>query len=105
MGDDDEAKRINYSLEVRGNGRKLTWKGVPCRITDSHMKVHESHDGIIIQRNMALIFSCSDKKKFEVYCFHTTLCTDCDTLLFFCGLIDQTSMFLFKCVRYTHNIN
>jgi hypothetical protein len=63
MGDDDEAKRINYSLEVRGNGRKLTWKGVPCNITDSHMKFHESHDGIIIQRNMALFFSCSDKKK------------------------------------------
>lgn len=57
MGEDDEAKKFSYSLEVGGNGRKLLWQGVPRSIRDSHKKVRNSLDGLIIHRNMALFFS------------------------------------------------
>ncbi|KAI5410830.1 microtubule-associated protein Dis1 [Lathyrus oleraceus] len=51
MGDDNDAKNCTYSLEVGGNGRKMTWQGVPRTIRDSHCKVRDSFDGLIIQRN------------------------------------------------------
>ncbi|KAK6925723.1 Seven-in-absentia protein, TRAF-like domain [Dillenia turbinata] len=57
MGDDNDAKKFNYSLEVGGNRRKLTWQGVPRGIRDSHKKVRDSLDGLIIPRNLALFFS------------------------------------------------
>jgi E3 ubiquitin-protein ligase SIAH1 len=66
MGDDDEVEKSNYILEVRGKGQKMTWQGVPYRITYNHKKFHESHDGLIIQRNMALFFSGSDKKELKL---------------------------------------
>ncbi|KAD3336825.1 hypothetical protein E3N88_32344 [Mikania micrantha] len=66
MGDDDEAKNYSYSLEVGGNGRKMTWQGVPRSIRDSHRKVRDSFDGLIIQRNMALFFSGGDRKELKL---------------------------------------
>lgn len=63
MGDEMEAQNYSYSLEVGGNGRKLIWEGNPRSIWDSHKKVRDSHDGLIIQRNMALFFSGGDRKE------------------------------------------
>uniref|UniRef100_A0A2P2K2Z3 RING-type E3 ubiquitin transferase n=2 Tax=Rhizophora mucronata TaxID=61149 RepID=A0A2P2K2Z3_RHIMU len=57
MGADDKARQFRYSLEVGGNGRKLTWQGVPRSIRDSHKKVRDSQDGLIIPRNLAHFFS------------------------------------------------
>ncbi|TVU23040.1 hypothetical protein EJB05_32769, partial [Eragrostis curvula] len=57
MGDENEAKNYSYSLEVGANGRKMVWEGTPRSVRDSHRKVRDSHDGLIIQRNMALFFS------------------------------------------------
>ncbi|KAH9295914.1 hypothetical protein KI387_039502, partial [Taxus chinensis] len=62
MGDDNDAKNFSYSLEVGGSGRKLTCQGIPRSTRDSHRKVWYSHDGLIIQRNMALFFSGSDRR-------------------------------------------
>ncbi|XP_042469060.1 E3 ubiquitin-protein ligase DIS1-like isoform X2 [Zingiber officinale] len=66
MGDDSEAKSYSYSLEVGGYGRKITWQGVPRSIRDSHRKVRDSYDGLIIQRNMALFFSGGDRKELKL---------------------------------------
>ncbi|XP_040938772.1 E3 ubiquitin-protein ligase SINAT3 isoform X2 [Gossypium hirsutum] len=66
MGDEIEARNYSYSLEVGGNGRKLTWEGTPRSIRDSHRKVRDSHDGLIIQRNMALFFSGGDRKELKL---------------------------------------
>ncbi|KAF7836179.1 E3 ubiquitin-protein ligase DIS1-like isoform X2 [Senna tora] len=66
MGDDNEAKNYSYSLEVGGNGRKMTWQGVPRSIRDSHRKVRDSFDGLIIQRNMALFFCGGDRKELKL---------------------------------------
>ncbi|URE26236.1 PPR repeat [Musa troglodytarum] len=62
MGDENEARNFSYSLEVGANGRKLIWEGTPRSIRDGHRKVRDSHDGLIIQRNMALFFSGGDRK-------------------------------------------
>lgn len=64
MGDDDDAKQFSYSLEVGGNGRKLIWQGIPRSIRDSHRKVRDSHDGLIIQRKLALF--CSGNEGMEL---------------------------------------
>lgn len=66
MGDDNEAKNYSYSLEIGGNGRKLIWQGVPRSIRDSHKKVRDSYDGLIIHRNMALFFSGGDRKELKL---------------------------------------
>ncbi|GLT84786.1 hypothetical protein SLE2022_030000 [Rubroshorea leprosula] len=66
MGDEIEARNYSYSLEVGGNGRKLTWEGTPRSIRDSHRRVRDSHDGLIIQRNMALFFSGGDRKELKL---------------------------------------
>lgn len=66
MGDDEDARNYSYSLEVGGNGRKLTWEGTPRSIRDSHKKVRDSHDGLIIQRNMAVFFSGGDRKELKL---------------------------------------
>ncbi|XP_039062631.1 E3 ubiquitin-protein ligase SINAT3-like isoform X1 [Hibiscus syriacus] len=66
MGDEIEARNYSYSLEVGGNGRKLIWEGTPRSIRDSHRKVTDSHDGLIIQRNMALFFSGGDRKELKL---------------------------------------
>jgi E3 ubiquitin-protein ligase SIAH1 len=66
MGYEDEAKQFNYTLEVGGNGRKLTWQGIPRSIRDSHKKVRDSQDGLIIQRNLALFFSGSNRQELKL---------------------------------------
>ena len=66
MGDENEARTYSYSLEVGGYGRKLIWEGTPRSIRDSHRKVRDSHDGLIIQRNMALFFSGGDRKELKL---------------------------------------
>ncbi|XP_043691595.1 E3 ubiquitin-protein ligase SINAT2-like [Telopea speciosissima] len=66
LGDEDEAKKFSYSLEVGGNGRKLTWQGIPRSIRDSHKKVRDSQDGLIIQRNLALYFSGGDRQELKL---------------------------------------
>ncbi|XP_027349606.1 E3 ubiquitin-protein ligase SINAT3 isoform X4 [Abrus precatorius] len=66
MGDEREARNYSYSLEVGGNGRKLTFEGSPRSIRDSHKKVRDSHDGLIIYRNMALFFSGGDRKELKL---------------------------------------
>uniref|UniRef100_A0ACD5UIQ3 Uncharacterized protein n=1 Tax=Avena sativa TaxID=4498 RepID=A0ACD5UIQ3_AVESA len=66
MGDDAEAKNYTYSLEVGGINRKMTWQGIPRSIRDSHRKVRDSYDGLIIQRNMALCFSGGDRKELKL---------------------------------------
>lgn len=66
MGDDSEAKNYSYSLEVGGNGRKMVWQGVPRSIRESHRKIRDSFDGLIIQRNMALFFSGGDRNELKL---------------------------------------
>lgn len=66
MGDDNESKKFSYSLEVGAYGRKLIWQGIPRSIRDSHGKVRDSQDGLIIQRNQALYFSGGDKKELKL---------------------------------------
>nr|XP_016487783.1 PREDICTED: E3 ubiquitin-protein ligase SINAT3-like isoform X2 [Nicotiana tabacum] len=66
LGDDETAKNFSYSLEVGGNGRKMIWQGVPRSVRDSHRKVRDSFDGLIIQRNMALFFSGGDRKELKL---------------------------------------
>ncbi|XP_051138555.1 putative E3 ubiquitin-protein ligase SINAT1 [Andrographis paniculata] len=57
MGEDGEARKFCYSLEVGGGGRKMVWQGIPRSIRDSHRKVRDSQDGLIIPRSMALYMS------------------------------------------------
>uniref|UniRef100_A0A0A9D7B8 SINA2 n=1 Tax=Arundo donax TaxID=35708 RepID=A0A0A9D7B8_ARUDO len=57
MGEESEAENFGYSLEVGGGGRKVVWQGMPRSIRDSHRKVRDSYDGLIIHRKMALFFS------------------------------------------------
>uniref|UniRef100_A0A5B6ZSQ7 RING-type E3 ubiquitin transferase n=1 Tax=Davidia involucrata TaxID=16924 RepID=A0A5B6ZSQ7_DAVIN len=66
MGDDHDAKKFSYSLEVGGNGRRLTWQGVPRSIRDSHKTVRDSLDGLIIQGKMALFFSGGDRQELKL---------------------------------------
>ncbi|KAK6232307.1 Seven-in-absentia protein [Theobroma cacao] len=66
MGDDNEAKKFSYSLEVGANGRRLIWQGIPRSIRDSHRKVRDSQDGLIIQRNLALYFSGGDRQELKL---------------------------------------
>ncbi|GAA0143714.1 ubiquitin-protein ligase [Lithospermum erythrorhizon] len=66
MGDEADARNYTYSLEVGANGRKLIFEGTPRSIRDSHRKVRDSHDGLIIQRNMALFFSGGDRKELKL---------------------------------------
>ncbi|KAJ0792016.1 putative seven-in-absentia protein, TRAF [Helianthus anomalus] len=66
MGEDDEAKKFSYSLEVGGYGRKCTWQGVPRSIRDSHRKVRDSQDGLVLPRNLALFFSGGDRQELKL---------------------------------------
>jgi len=66
MGEESEAQGFGYSLEVGGGGRKLTWQGTPRSIRDSHRKVRDSFDGLIIHRNMALFFSGGSRQELKL---------------------------------------
>ncbi|CAH1437453.1 unnamed protein product [Lactuca virosa] len=50
MGNEADARNYSYNLEVGANGRKLIWEGTLRSIRDSHRKVRDSNDGLIIQR-------------------------------------------------------
>lgn len=66
MGEEVEAKDFSYSLEVGGNRRKLIWQGVPRSIRDSHRRVRDSHDGLLVPRNLAFFFSCGDRQELKL---------------------------------------
>lgn len=66
MGDEIDANAYSYSLEIGACNRKLIWEGTPRSIRDNHRKVRDSHDGLIIQRNMALFFSGGDRKELKL---------------------------------------
>ncbi|KAG1333889.1 hypothetical protein COCNU_03G000080 [Cocos nucifera] len=64
--EESEARRFGYCLEVGGNGRKLTWQGVPRSIRTHHRTVRDSNDGLIVQRRLALYFSGGDRKELKL---------------------------------------
>lgn len=66
MGEDNDAKKFNYTLEVSAFGRKLVWQGVPRSIRDSHIKVRDSQDGLVIPRSLALFFSGGDRQELKL---------------------------------------
>lgn len=66
MGEDYEAKKFSYTLEVGAYGRKLIWQGVPRSIRDCHRKVRDSQDGLMIPRNLALFFSGGDSQELKL---------------------------------------
>lgn len=66
MGEDFEAKKFSYTLEVGAYGRKLIWQGVPRSIRDCHRKVRDSQDGLMIPRNLALFFSGGDSQELKL---------------------------------------
>ncbi|KAJ6814134.1 E3 ubiquitin-protein ligase SINAT2-like [Iris pallida] len=66
MGEEEEAKKYTYSLVVGGNGRKMIWQGVPRTIRDGHKKVRDSHDGLVIHRDMALFFSGGSRQELKL---------------------------------------
>lgn len=66
MGEEMEARKFAYCLEVGGNGRKITWHGVPRSIRTHHRTVRDSHDGLIVQRSLALYFSGGDRKELKL---------------------------------------
>ncbi|XP_051113515.1 E3 ubiquitin-protein ligase SINAT2-like isoform X2 [Andrographis paniculata] len=66
MGDDCDARKFAYSLEVGAKGRKLTWQGIPRSIRDSHTKVRDAMDGLIIQRSMALFLSGGNRQELKL---------------------------------------
>lgn len=66
MGDENEARKFSYSLEVGGYGRKLIWQGVPRSIRDSHKMVRDSQDGLVIQRKLALFFSGGERQQLKL---------------------------------------
>jgi hypothetical protein len=66
MGEEREAQGFGYSLEIGGEGRKLTWQGTPRSIRDSHRTVRDSCDGLIIHRKMALFFSGGNRQELKL---------------------------------------
>ncbi|KAL0452945.1 UNVERIFIED_CONTAM: E3 ubiquitin-protein ligase SINAT2 [Sesamum latifolium] len=66
MGEDRDAKKFCYTLEVGAFGRKLVWQGVPRSIRDSHRKVRDSQDGLVIPRSLALYFSAGDGQELKL---------------------------------------
>ncbi|PIM97649.1 hypothetical protein CDL12_29877 [Handroanthus impetiginosus] len=66
MGEESDAKRFSYNLEVGSFGRKLVWQGVPRSIRDSHRKVRDCQDGLIIPRSLALYFSSGDGQELKL---------------------------------------
>lgn len=57
MGDESDAARFSYTLEVGHSERKMTWQGIPASIRVSPLAVRDAHDGLVLQRKIALLFS------------------------------------------------
>uniref|UniRef100_A0A1D1XGQ9 RING-type E3 ubiquitin transferase n=1 Tax=Anthurium amnicola TaxID=1678845 RepID=A0A1D1XGQ9_9ARAE len=66
MGEPDESKGFRYCLEVGGGRRKLIWEGIPRSIRDSHWRVRDSQDGLLISRHLALFFSGGEHKELKL---------------------------------------
>lgn len=66
LGDEKEAKKFRYNLEVGANNRKLIWQGIPRSIRECHRKTRDSQDGLIIQKNVALYFSGGDRQQLKL---------------------------------------
>ncbi|KAJ9681092.1 hypothetical protein PVL29_020138 [Vitis rotundifolia] len=54
IGNQAEACNYSYSLEIGGNGRKLTFEGIPRSIRESERRSLESADSLIVLGSMAL---------------------------------------------------
>lgn len=67
MSDENEAQNYSYRLDVGTKRRKLIWKGIPRSIHDSHNKVRDNHDGLIMQHSMAPSFSDGDGKELKLW--------------------------------------
>lgn len=66
MGEETDAKMFNYSLEVAVDDTNLAWQGVPRSTRDSHVKVREDLDGLVIPHNLALSFSEGNKQELKL---------------------------------------
>ncbi|PWA71769.1 Seven-in-absentia protein, sina [Artemisia annua] len=66
MGEETEAKKFRYSLQISKNGRNLTWQGVPSSIRDSHHKVCDIQDGLVIPRKLVLLFSDESEQELKL---------------------------------------
>lgn len=66
MGDENDANKFSYSLEVGASGRRLRWQGIPRSIRDSHRTVRDSLDGLVIPRSIALFFSGGDRQELKL---------------------------------------
>ncbi|KAG6529885.1 putative E3 ubiquitin-protein ligase SINAT1 [Zingiber officinale] len=69
IGEESEARKFNYCLEIGGHGRKMKWQGVPRSIRTHHRMVRDSYDGLIVHRNLALYFSGNDQKVLKLRVF------------------------------------
>ena len=52
IGNQAEACNYSYSLEIGGNGRKLTFEGIPRSIRESERRSLESADSLIVLGSM-----------------------------------------------------
>lgn len=66
MGEDTEANKFSYLLEICGSDRSLTWEGVPRSIRDTHQKVRDSLDGLVIPQNFAEFFSNGNEQEIKL---------------------------------------
>ncbi|XP_047328358.1 putative E3 ubiquitin-protein ligase SINAT1 [Impatiens glandulifera] len=66
MGEEEDAKKFGYTLEIGMRGRSLTWQGVPRSIRESHWMVRDSLDGLLIHRNMGTFFSLGDGRELQL---------------------------------------
>lgn len=57
IGEDIDAKKFKYVLEVGSSGRTLTWKGLPRSIRKPYEKVRQEVDGLVIPHDLAVMFS------------------------------------------------
>ncbi|CAA6663530.1 unnamed protein product [Spirodela intermedia] len=58
--------RFMGMMRRRRTTATMVWQGVPRSIRDSHRKVRDSHDGLVIHRNMAVFFSGGDRKELKL---------------------------------------
>ncbi|PWA92484.1 hypothetical protein CTI12_AA058740 [Artemisia annua] len=66
IGNETDAKKFLYTLEISGNGRKMTWGGVPKSIRDSTQNVRDNLDGLVIPRNLCLHFLDGNDQQLEL---------------------------------------
>lgn len=52
MGNDADSCNYRYRLEIKGNGRKVIFEGIPRSIRESQRRIMENGDGLVVMRNM-----------------------------------------------------